>query len=86
MSTVQTETTLLGEFADFLATCPAPEAIIAWRPSAQLGERQGELLYRRSAGELGPFEQQEIDNWIQAETMLRLLKAKLHMALAGKKQ
>jgi hypothetical protein len=70
-------TSLLNDFAEFLTTQPSTEQIITWHPSQAVQERISDLLLRNNAGLIEPHERQELDNCLQAEVMLCLLKAKL---------
>lgn len=85
MSIAAESATLLTDFADFLATCPPPEEIVAWRPSVEAQGRLSDLLQRQNAGTLDHGEVIEIENCIQAEQMLRLLKARLKLSLAKRR-
>ncbi len=58
----------------FLATNPAPQAILDFHPSSALQERIGELLEKNRAGELTPTESLELDEIEQIENFLRKLK------------
>jgi len=86
MSTVQEHPTLAGEFAEFLTTLRATDEIVQWKPSDELQERVANLLQRQNAGTIEREEQQELDSALQAEIMLRLLKAKLMLASRKKRR
>ena len=66
--------TLITDFVEFLATSPAPAAVVSWRPSEEAQGRLSDLLQRRNAGTLEQGEIVELENCIQAEQMLRLSK------------
>ena len=68
---------MISEFADFLATSPAPAAVLKWRPSQAVLRRISKLLEKQDDDGLTLYEQQELDNCLQAELMLRALKARL---------
>jgi hypothetical protein len=82
MSIAAEPATLITDFVDFLATSPAPAAVVAWRPSEEAQGRLSDLLQRQNAGTLERGEIVELENCIQAEQMLRLLKARLKLSLA----
>ena len=74
--------TMISEFADFLATGPAPPEILQWRPSSAVQRRFSKLLEKQDDDLLSPREQQELENCLQAELMLRALKARLMLSVA----
>lgn len=78
-----TESTLgpLEEIADFLASSPAPEEVLRFRPSPQARERAEELLEKLKDGCLSAEERTELDQFEQAERFMRLVKARIQ---AGK--
>lgn len=82
--TAKSSRSLVGEFADFLATGPSPTAILRWRPSPTMRKRMSKLLELQDDDALGPDEEQELQNNLQAELMLRALKARL-MANSAKR-
>lgn len=84
MSVAQEYPTLLDEFTEFLTSFRTPTEIISWRPSEAVQERFAELSLRNSAGTLTRDEQAELNNAVQTEMMLRLLKAKIQIAAANK--
>ncbi len=68
---------LLEEVADFLASCPSPEEILAFRPSQKATARLAALLTRAKAGALLAEEQWEIDQFEHIEMLMQSIKAKL---------
>jgi hypothetical protein len=82
MSTAEVQATFLGDFAEFLTARPETDEILCWRPSEAAQLRLSDLLYRQNSGLLENDEVQELNSAIQAELMLRLLKAKLQLARA----
>jgi hypothetical protein len=77
MRSVKSRRSLVGEFADFLASGPSPTAILQWRPSKATQNRMSKLLELQDDDALGPEDRQELENALQAELMLRALKARL---------
>lgn len=70
-------TWLTEEVADFLASRPSEEAILAYRPSPQTRERLSKLMARTKTGRLTDEEQWELDQFEHLEMLLQLIKARL---------
>jgi len=85
MSIANESATLITDFVDFLATQPPPEEVARWRPSPEAQARLSDLLLRNNAGTLDREEYAELQDSLQAESMLRLLKAKLLATIAKRK-
>ena len=66
---------------DFLASDPTDEALIAYRLPQPLQDRAHELLERNAEGELTFEEQQEMFDFMRADQMMSLLKAKTRLKL-----
>lgn len=64
------------EVIDFIAAGPTPDRIAAYHPSEAAQERAMELLRRNSSGELLPEEEAELDDYMQFEHLMRLIKAR----------
>jgi hypothetical protein len=64
---------------DFLASDPTPEAIIAYRLPSELEQRGLELLQRNRESRLTFDEQLEMYDFIRADDMMTLLKAKTRL-------
>ena len=67
-----------AEVLDFLITGPTPQAIIAFKVSAEAQERIYTLLDKNREGTLTETEAAELDLYEQLEHMVILLKAKAH--------
>ena len=65
------------EIAEFLATFPSREQVLAFRPSPETQERARDLLRKSSAGELTDEEHEELEDFGRAEVFVRMLKARL---------
>jgi hypothetical protein len=65
------------EIADLFASLPTPEQILEFRPSPAVQTRATELLQRLKDGELTPEEAEELDQFQHAETLMRLVKARV---------
>jgi hypothetical protein len=68
---------LLDEVAEFLASSPTPEQILAFRPSEPVQRRARELLARQNAGQLTREEERELAQFENTEILMRLVKARL---------
>jgi hypothetical protein len=64
------------EVVDFIAAGPTPERIAAYHPSDAARERVWELIERKKTGELLPQEEFELENYLQLEHFMRLIKAR----------
>jgi hypothetical protein len=72
---------LLDEITDFLTSNPTPEEIIAFKPSEQLERRALDLLARNRENQLTPEEHAALQEFIQMEHFMTLLKAKARLKL-----
>jgi hypothetical protein len=82
--TVAQPTLLLDEIADFLASSPTPQEIIAFRPSEALERRALDLLQRNRENRLTEEERAEMEEFMRMDHFMTLLKAKARLKLAGK--
>ena len=73
--------TVFGVITDFLASDPTPEEIIAYRLPKDMEARAHVLLERNGEGELTFEEQQEMYDFMRADQMMSLLKAKTRLKL-----
>jgi hypothetical protein len=64
------------EVVDFIAAGPTPERIAAYHPSDAARERAWELIERKKTGALLPQEEFELENYLQLEHFMRLIKAR----------
>jgi hypothetical protein len=81
MASTRTTLGALEEIADFLASGPSPEELLQFRPSPQTQARAEELLDGLKDGCLSAEERRELDQFEQAERLMRLVKARIQ---AGK--
>lgn len=65
-----------AEFIDLIAAGTTPERIIDFRPSEAAKERVADLLYRQKTTGLSDDEEEELDQFMQVEHLLRLAKAR----------
>jgi len=60
---------------EILASQPAPEQVLALRPSPELQTRVSELLARSKTEELSRHEEAELERYLLLEHLVRLAKA-----------
>lgn len=77
MSTMLDHVVYLDELADFLTTRPSREELLEFHPSELVESRFAELMSKQRDAGLLAEEQEELDQFRQAELLLRLLKARL---------
>lgn len=77
MTTLDKVTSLTKELAQLLASCPSREQILKFRPSVQVQERAQELLEKNREGSITKNELWELDQFGHAESLMRLVKARL---------
>ena len=78
MATVQTAPNILLELADLFASNPTRDRVLKFHPSKETQKRARDLLAKQGATRLTDAEQHELDEFLHAETFMRLVKAKLH--------
>jgi hypothetical protein len=71
---------LTEEVAEFLASCPSPEKLLTFRPSARALQRFNALLARSKTGSLSTEEEWELDQFEHIEILLQSIKARLRPA------
>jgi hypothetical protein len=69
---------------DFLASEPSPEELIAYHLPDDLQVRVDELVERNGEGQLTFDEQQELFDFMRADEMMALLKAKTKLRMRTK--
>lgn len=77
MSAVQSPSRLFDELAELFASSPDREAILSFHPSKEVQYRAHELLEKLRQDRLSTEEQRELDQFEQAEMLMRLVKARL---------
>ena len=70
-------TWLVDDVADFLASRPSREELIAYRPSSQAQERFSALLDRSKKGSLSAEEEWELNQFEHLEMLMQAVKARL---------
>jgi hypothetical protein len=74
--------TIMEDVADFLASSPTSEQIIAYKAPENLDQRLHYLLDQNSSGEITRDERAELDDFMQMNRFLKLLKLKMRIKLA----
>jgi hypothetical protein len=73
--------TIFGVIADFIASDPTPESIIAYHLPEDLQQRVDELVERNGEGLLTFDDQQELYDFMRADEMMSMIKAKTLLKL-----
>jgi hypothetical protein len=73
--------TVFGVITDFLASDPTSQQIIDYRLPPDLEARAHYLLERNGEGELSPDEMEEMHDFMRADEMMSLWKAKTRLKL-----
>lgn len=76
--------TVFDAITDFLASDPTSQAILQYRLPAELEERAAHLLEGRREDRLSFDEELEMYDFVRADDMMTLLKAKTRLKLSGK--
>ncbi|MCI0712367.1 MAG: hypothetical protein L0154_19590 [Chloroflexi bacterium] len=76
--------TVFDVITDFLASEPTPDEIIDYHLPDDLQTRADELVERNGEGQLTFDEQQELFDFMRADEMMALLKAKTKLRLRNK--
>jgi hypothetical protein len=76
MSTVPTSSSLFDELATLFAGAPTPEMILKFRPSATSIDRANRLLEMSRNNSVDEDARQELEQFEQAERLMRLVKAR----------
>ena len=77
MSTTHAPSTLFEEIATLFASAPSRQGILDFRPSQAAVTRASQLLEMNGAGELDESTRAELDQYEQAELLMRLVKARI---------
>jgi hypothetical protein len=77
MATTRTAPGIIQELSDLFASAPSRDQLLKYRPSERLQQRARTLLAKQGEGRLTEEERQELDEFLHAETLMRLVKAKL---------
>jgi len=77
MATIRTAPGIIEELSDLFASGPSREQLLSYRPSEMLQERGRALLAKQGDGRLTEEEKQELDEFLHAESLMRLVKVKI---------
>lgn len=79
-----TEKTVKDVVTDFLGSAPTLEEIAGYRFPEPLQERVHALLDKNREGTMTPDERAELDEFLEIDHLMMLVKAKARLKLAGK--
>jgi CBS-domain-containing membrane protein len=79
MSIVEAPSTLFDEIATLFASGPTPQDVLDFRPSDAAIQRASELLDLNRRDELDEDLRHELDQYEQAELLMRLVKARIRV-------
>lgn len=77
MSTAPTASSLFDELATLFATAPSPDVILEFRPSQMCVDRANRLLELSRENSLDEATRRELEQFEQAELLMRLVKARI---------
>lgn len=80
MSTAPSVSSLFDEIATLFASAPSPDAILEFRPSRATTDRASQLLELNRADALDEASRRELDQFEQAELLMRLVKARIRVS------
>ena len=72
-----------ADVLELLAALPAPEEILALRPSSRLSARVAELVEKSRAGEMTPRDEEDWERYEYLEHLVRMAKAAAQLKLAS---
>lgn len=85
MTTAHAPSTLFEEIATLFASAPSPQVILDFHPSQASVDRASELLELNRQNQLTEETREELNQFEQAELLMRLVKARIRAAEASKK-
>jgi hypothetical protein len=77
MASVNTGSGIFEEIATLFASAPSTHQILEFRPSEETRKRAAELLELNRSGRLDAQSSVELDQYEQAELLMRLVKARI---------
>lgn len=83
MSSTHVASRVFEELALLFADNPSDNSILEFRPSIENAKRASELLELNSKGRLNDELRHELDQFEQAELLMRLVKARIRARLDG---
>ena len=78
MSTTEAASKVFEEITQLFASAPNDEQILSFRPSAEVAQRASQLLNLNRSGEVDEDLRHELDQYEQAELLMRMVKAQIH--------
>ena len=72
-----------AEILDFMVSTPSPEAIIAFKPSAQMEARLADLMSKNKQDALTDEERHELEAFLQLNHFVNMLKIRARKKLAN---
>ena len=79
MSSVETPSKIFEEIAALFSAGPSPSEILEFRPTEKTNKRASELLELNRQGRLSKQLVHELDQYEQAELLMRLVKARIRL-------
>lgn len=70
------KTSFYWELMDYLANLATPEQILAFKISDTMQQRLEELFEKNNEGEITPDERQELDEFVEFDQRVMILKAR----------
>jgi len=77
MPTTEAASKIFEEIARLFGSGPTDEQILSFRPSAHVADRASQLLQLNRTGQLGDDLRHELDQYEQAELLMRMVKAQI---------
>ena len=77
MSTTEAASQVFEEIAQLFASAPTDEQILSFRPSSNVALRASHLLTLNRQGHVANELRHELDQYEQAELLMRLVKAQI---------
>jgi hypothetical protein len=77
MASTQAVPDIVEELADLFASCPSRERLLNYRPPQVVQQRARALLAKQGESWLTDEEKRELEEYLRAETLMRLIKARL---------
>ncbi len=77
MAITRTAPGIFEELSELFASSPSHKQLLVYRPSDGLQQRARDLLAKQGEGRLTEEERQQLDEFLHAEALMRLVKAKI---------
>jgi len=84
MTTTEAPSILFEEIALLFASAPSPQDILDFHPSDATIQRASALLELNRQGRVGEEQRRELEQFEQAELLMRLVKARIRAAQSAK--